>query len=294
MAVDIDSRSNGVRSGQFDIIHTSNADNIKQFLEDDEFETIATSLYGDTNYMMLNVAEGEIDPNGDNAASPLLNVHCRRALAHATDLERLIEERDAGLTLMANGPFGPGMLGYLEDTGYPQYDPDAALEEFETCKTELGVDTIEFTFNTTNDPFNVETNTLVISMWTDDLRRRDPGDDHAHRAGPVHRPRADRHVQRVRLAQPRRHRPGDPGVLVGEHVVGADRHAGPELRALQRPGHGRPVRRSSRATPIRPPVRPPPRTSTALRRAGVQPVARWALWAIIEQPYVNGVGDEHV
>ena len=54
---------------------------------DDELET-CHSLYGDTDYTMLNVAEGD-DPKGVNAASPLLNVHCRRALAHATDLERL-------------------------------------------------------------------------------------------------------------------------------------------------------------------------------------------------------------
>jgi peptide/nickel transport system substrate-binding protein len=164
-AVDIDSRSNALRSGQFDVIHSSNSDSIAQFLEDDEFETIASSLYGDTNYIMLNVAEGEADPDGVNAASPLLNVHCRRALAFGTDQERLAEERGAGLVQVANGPFGPGQLGYLDDSGYPAYDEDAALEEFDQCLADLGTDTIEFTFNTTNDPFNVETNTLMISMW---------------------------------------------------------------------------------------------------------------------------------
>ena len=166
VAVDIDSRSNGVRSAQFDIIHTSNADSINQFLDEDELEIIATSLYGDTGYIMLNVAEGETDPDGRQRRQPA----AQRALPPGAGLrpstvDRYIEERDAGLSLKANGPFGPGVLGYLEDTGYPQYDPDAALEEFETCKTELGVDTIEFTFNTTNDPFNVESNTLIISMW---------------------------------------------------------------------------------------------------------------------------------
>ena len=165
VAVDIDSRSNGLRSGQFDIIHTSNADAISQFLEDDSLETTATSLFGDTGYIMLNVAEGDTDPEGVNANSPLLNVHCRRALAHAIDVDRYLEEREAGLSMKANGPFGPGMLGYLEDTGYPQYDEDLALEEFDQCLAELGTDRIEFTYNTTNDPFNVESNTLIISMW---------------------------------------------------------------------------------------------------------------------------------
>jgi len=172
VAVDIDSRSNSLRSGQFDVIHTSNGDTIKQFEEDDQFETIATSLFGDTGYIMLNVAEGDTDPQGTNAKSPLLNVHCRRALAYATDVQRLIEERDAGLTLPATGPFGPGVLGYLKDSGYPTYDPDKANEEFDQCLADLGTQDIEFTFNTTNDPFNVETNTLIISMWNDALGGR--------------------------------------------------------------------------------------------------------------------------
>ena len=164
-SVDIDSRGNGLRSGQFDIIHSSNADAISQFEDDGDFEVIATSHFGDTDHIMFNVAEGDTDPKGANASSPLLNVHCRRALAAATDVERLIEDRAAGLTLQANGPFGPGMLGYLDDTGYPTYDPKVAQDEMDTCLSELGRDRIEFTYNTTNDPFNVETNTLIISMW---------------------------------------------------------------------------------------------------------------------------------
>src|SRR4029079_19731992 len=109
------------------------------------------------------------DPDGVNKTSPLLNVHCRRALAAATDVDRYIEERDAGLTLKADGPFGPGVLGYLADSGYPSYDPDLAKTEFDQCLSELGTDKIEFKFNTTNDPFNVESNTLIVSMWQEVL-----------------------------------------------------------------------------------------------------------------------------
>ena len=68
----------------------------------------------------------------------------------------------------ANGPFPEGSIGYLEDTGYPEYDIDAGPgATWTTCLAETGTDSIEFTFNTTNDPFNVETNTLIISMWTE-------------------------------------------------------------------------------------------------------------------------------
>ena len=172
VAVDIDSRSNALRSAQFDIIHTANADAINQFLDDDAYETIASSLFGATSYILLNVAEGETDPEGTNAASPMLNVHCRRALAYATDTQRIADERGAGIVQVANGPFGPGAIGYMEDSGYPTYDPDKASEEMDTCLAELGTDVAAFTFNTTNDPFNVETNSLIISMWEDALGDR--------------------------------------------------------------------------------------------------------------------------
>ena len=77
----------------------------------------------------------------------------------------MIEERGAGLVLPANGPFPPGSIGYLEDNGYPEYDVDKANEEMDQCLGELGTDSIDFRFDTTNDPFNVETGALVQSMW---------------------------------------------------------------------------------------------------------------------------------
>ncbi len=172
VAVDIQSRSNSLRSGQFHIIHTSNADEIAVFKDDDAFETHISDTFGETNYLMLNVAEGTsptsgepIDPQGANAASPLLHVSCRKALAHAIDYDRVNEERNAGLAKIANGPFPPGSIGYLDDTGYPTFDVDAAQAEFDTCLQESGQDKIVLSFNTTNDPFNVETNTLILSMW---------------------------------------------------------------------------------------------------------------------------------
>ena len=168
VAVDIDSRQNSLRSGQFDAMHTANSDAISQLLDDGGLEVTATSRYGDTSYYLLNEAEGpELDPEGANAASPLLNVHCRRALGHGMDRERMAQERGAGLVEAANGPFPPGSIGYLEDNGYPEFDLDLAQEEMDQCLSEMGTDHIEFTFNTTNDPFNVETGNLVQSMWAE-------------------------------------------------------------------------------------------------------------------------------
>lgn len=181
VAVDIQGRSSGVRSGQFDIMHTSNGDEIARFLDEDDFVTLTANDFGETSYILLNVAQGEnptlaaqrgldslaMDPGGLNAASPLVHETCRRALAHAIDRDRLVEERTAGLALPANGPFNPTQVGHLADSGYPDFDPDAALAEMELCLADAGTDSIEFSFNSTNDAFNVESNTLVVSMWNE-------------------------------------------------------------------------------------------------------------------------------
>jgi peptide/nickel transport system substrate-binding protein len=166
--VDVESRSNAVRSGQIDVMHTANADTVRQFLDDDTMKTISSNKWAEVGYILINMAEGaDIDPEGTNANNPLLTLPCRQALAAAIDLERLKEERGGGLTAVSNGPFPPGTPGYLEDTGYPRYDVDEARTYMEACLAERGSDSIEFSFNTTNDPFNVESNQLVLSMWNE-------------------------------------------------------------------------------------------------------------------------------
>ena len=172
-AVDVQSRSNGLKSGQFTIIHTANSDEGSKFEKDkDKYTLLQGNAFGETSHIMYNVGAGDnltlgkpMDPEGKNAKSPLLNVHCRTALNGAIDKERYIKEREAGVTQAANGPFPPGSLGYLADTGAPKFDIKAAQAEMDICLKELNVPAAEFTFNTTNDPFNVESNQLVVSMW---------------------------------------------------------------------------------------------------------------------------------
>ncbi|MFT7599240.1 MAG: peptide/nickel transport system substrate-binding protein [Acidimicrobiales bacterium] len=181
VAVDIQGRSNGLRSGEFDIIHTANGDQIKKYEDEGEFKLLQANDFGETNHILLNTAVGEsptlafvrglnnlaMDPGGLNAGNPLVHLSCRRALAHATDQQRLADERYAGIVQVANGPFPPGSIGYLEDTGYPSFDPEAAAADWETCKADHGTTPVSFSFNSDNDPFNIETNTLIVSMWNE-------------------------------------------------------------------------------------------------------------------------------
>ena len=182
VAVDIQGRSNGLKAGQFDIIHTANADEISKYEGDPDFVTLQANNFGETSHNLINVASGvnpwlqavrgaeepiPMDPLGLNATNPLVHLSCRKALAHAFDGERFANERHQGLVKVANGPFPPGSIGYLEDTGYPSYDLDAAQAEFEQCKADSGQNPVAFAFNTTNDAFNVESNELIVSMWSD-------------------------------------------------------------------------------------------------------------------------------
>ena len=174
IAVDIASRSAGLKSGEFDIIHTANADEIADFrAEGDNFVRLEANKFGESNYYLINQADNaELDPEGVNASNPLLDVRVRQALAHALDRDRFAEERGAGIVQVANGPFAPGQPGFLEDNGYPEFDPAAGLELLEDYINDpersdgaaVG-DPIVFDFNTTNDPFNVENNQLIVSMW---------------------------------------------------------------------------------------------------------------------------------
>ncbi|WP_419865480.1 ABC transporter substrate-binding protein [Candidatus Poriferisodalis sp.] len=182
VAVDIQGRSNGLKAGQFDIIHTANADEISKYEGDEDFVLLQANDYGETSHNLINVASGvnpwlqavrgaaepiPMDPLGLNAANPLVHRSCRKAMAHAFDGERFANERHQGLVQVANGPFPPGSVGYLEDSGFPAYDVDAARAEFEQCKADSGQNPVAFAFNTTNDAFNVESNELIVSMWDD-------------------------------------------------------------------------------------------------------------------------------
>ncbi len=270
VAVDIASRSAALRSGEFDVIHTANSDEIAALQDDDEINVIAANDFGETSYIMLNTAEGEnaalggvpMDPEGVNASSPFLNLSCRKALAHATDNARLADERGAGIVEPANGPFPPGTIGYLEDTGYPQFDIDAAQAEFETCKADAGTDTIQIVFNTTNDPFNIETNQLVADMWGEAF-----GDEIEVSIAPIEQGQyiglaLTGCLPGLRLAQSRRYRSRSAVPVVDRPPR---RHRSVRWRstsaASRTPSSTRTSPSSVRA-PIRPYARRPPKRST--------------------------------
>jgi peptide/nickel transport system substrate-binding protein len=87
---------------------------------------------------------------------PFDNINARLAFAYAIDRDKLNEVRNKGLLKQANGPFGPGVLGYIADPGVPHYDVAKAKAAVQKYKQETGKN-LEFTLGTTNDTDGLKT-----------------------------------------------------------------------------------------------------------------------------------------
>lgn len=136
-----------MESGDADINHDTFAENREFWTTDWEGELMPDPANVETTYLLIN-----------NATAPFDNVDARRAIALCTDREEYVAFRSPGNTI-ANGPFAEGTGGYLEDTGFPEFDPEAgrALAE------EIGLTTVEY--GTTNDRSNQITAELFADMW---------------------------------------------------------------------------------------------------------------------------------
>ena len=102
-----------------------------------------------------------MDPDGRNAASPLLHRSCRRMLASATDRDALVGEADR----VASGPFPPGTAGHLDDAGFPGFDPTAARELVADCLADAETERVEIEFATAADPAAVADVEQLVAGW---------------------------------------------------------------------------------------------------------------------------------
>jgi peptide/nickel transport system substrate-binding protein len=149
---DIQSRSAALQTGDIDIMHTANTDEIVSYRGNDSFEMIESDEHGETSYILLNTSH-----------PPLDDVRVRRALAMAINLEEYGQARGQGVNLPANGPYTPGDPGHLDDSGYPAFDPEGAKALVEEYEAEVGP--VEFSFNTTTDDYNRISNELIAQYW---------------------------------------------------------------------------------------------------------------------------------
>ena len=200
---------------------------------------------------------------------------CARRLRWRSTASEINDVLADGVPTVADGPFSPGNVGYLKDTGLPQArrgGGQALVEEYVK-----GGHKAEFTLTLVADPTIIRLGALIQQQVakagiTVKLRQRG--------AGPAHQRRHRRQVPGHHVAQPPRRRPRHPVRVV---VQGAPSQPG-ELRPHQRPGH----RQAARPGPIRDRPGQAQEDLQNLNREFAKKVwniwLSYTLWAVAERP----------
>jgi peptide/nickel transport system substrate-binding protein len=145
--VEEDQRQNALQSGEINAMHTDDprtVDDLRGLAESGEINAYESEEFGEVNYVLLNEAKPPFD-----------NIKARQAMAYALDFEEFNAILGAGILTQATGPFAPGNIGNLEDSGFPTYDLDEATRLVEEYEAETGED-LSFTYSTTNTQSTIE------------------------------------------------------------------------------------------------------------------------------------------
>ena len=147
-------RNSPIKSGDVNVIHTSDAEAIGGTLNDAS-ETPATLN------MYVSEAQGEVSFVQLNSSDrPVRRLRMRKAMAIGADREDINEIVNDGLPTVANGPFAPGNIGYLEDTGLPERSTRTRRTSWSRSTRPNGKDP-SFTLSATTDPTVVQIAELV-------------------------------------------------------------------------------------------------------------------------------------
>lgn len=132
---DPSSRTASLESGDVDLILTDDATSIVSLRNKSGITEVEDGAATE-QFVMLNLSKPPFD-----------NIHARKALAYATDRDAL-NQQAGGIQRDADQPFTPEERYYVEDSGYPAYDPDAAEQEVQAYKDDTGASSLSFTLDT--------------------------------------------------------------------------------------------------------------------------------------------------
>jgi peptide/nickel transport system substrate-binding protein len=112
-------RINAVESGDIDAMLTQSGADIAGGLTDLRNDGLINLLvnedHAEVNFVMLNSSKPPFD-----------NPDMRKAIAMGLDREEINDVANGGFPTIADQPFPPGDPGYVDDPGFPAYDPEAA------------------------------------------------------------------------------------------------------------------------------------------------------------------------
>ena len=112
-------RNNALESGDINIMHSSNADDIGNKLKDlrdaGKINMLVSEDSAEIAFIQLNHTEPPFDDKG-----------MREAFAMGGDREEINQIIGDGLPTIADGPFAADSIAYVEDPGFPEFDLDKA------------------------------------------------------------------------------------------------------------------------------------------------------------------------
>ncbi|HET9728373.1 MAG TPA: ABC transporter substrate-binding protein [Acidimicrobiia bacterium] len=144
-----------LEAGDFQAIQTDDAPSIVKIRDDVKNGSLATTEsgeYPELSYVMLN-----------NTKPPFDHLSARQAVAYAIDRDQYNQVINHGILQNASGPFGPGVVGYVADTGLPTIDPAKAKAAAAQYKSETGQD-LSFTLYHTADTTTTKAAQVIQQM----------------------------------------------------------------------------------------------------------------------------------
>jgi peptide/nickel transport system substrate-binding protein len=150
-----------LESGDLNITATSIGQVIAEFRgRADEFPMQEQQEYGETNYLLLNLAK---------EGTALTDQRVRCALSKAINRQELIDAINGGILTPANGPFSPGQQGNLEDNGFNiEQDIEGAKALIDEYKAETGASEVRVIFGRVPDAL-LDTAAELYKGWWDQI-----------------------------------------------------------------------------------------------------------------------------
>jgi peptide/nickel transport system substrate-binding protein len=121
---------NGIQSGNISLALDDGAINIVQYRSlaaQHKIQLTESQKFPELAYTLFNVT-----------VPPFNNINARLAVAYGVNRVQENKLRNKDVSELAQGPFGPGVMGYLKDSGFPTYNPTKAKEYVQKYKDETG------------------------------------------------------------------------------------------------------------------------------------------------------------
>jgi peptide/nickel transport system substrate-binding protein len=148
-------RLNLLDSGELNVIASSTTSDIHgpmtDLLEDGRINMLVSDDHAEVNYILMNASK-----------PPFNDERMRRAVATGIDRDELNDLSNNGLSIVADQPFPEGDMGYVEDPGFPSFDPRAArrlVDEYVADGNRA-----EFTLSSSLDPNQLARAEIIKNM----------------------------------------------------------------------------------------------------------------------------------